>query len=82
MMDSFPVGTNIVACSLPFAAHGSVVAGRVFEVPFEVVYDRVEVQARGPCRCSADHSNAMVAASVPMVRPFVMMEDLNLERTK
>lgn len=77
MMDLFPVGTNIVACSLPFEVHGWVVAGRVFGVPFEVVCDRVGGLGPAPCRCSG-HSNAKVVASVPKVRPFVMMEDLDL----
>lgn len=79
MMDLFPAGTSTVACSLPFAAHESVVAVRVFEVPFEVVYDRVEVQARGPFHCWVDRSNAMAAAFAPMVRRLVTMEDLSLE---
>lgn len=78
-MDSFPVGTNIAAYNRPFAGHASVVAGRVFEVPFEVVYDRVgECQALAPFHYLADRSNVMEAAFVPMVRP-VMMEDLNLQ---
>lgn len=77
-MDSFPVGTSIVACSLPFVGHGSVVAGRVFEVPFEVVYDQAEYPEPDPCRCSG-HSNVKVEVFVPMGRFVVMMEDLNLK---
>lgn len=77
MMDLFPAGTNTVACSHPF---GHVVAGRVFEVPFEEVYDQVvEGRVLVPFHCLAGHSNATEAVSVPMVQPFVMMEDLNLE---
>lgn len=77
MMDSFPVGTNIVACSLPSVEHGSVVAGRVFAVPFEVVYDQFESPELAPSRYSV-RSNVKVEASVPMGRS-VVMEDLNLE---
>lgn len=79
-MDLFPAGTNTVACSHPF---GRVVAGRVFEVPFGEVYDRVgEFQALIPFHCLADRSNATEAVFVPMVQHFVMMEDLNLENGK
>lgn len=78
MMDSFPVGTSTAACSLPFVAHGSVVAGRVFAVPFEVVCDQVECLGQVPFRC-LDHSNAKVEVSVPMELFVVMMEDLNLK---
>lgn len=77
-MDSFPVGTSIVACSLPFVEHGSVVAGRVFAVPFEVVYDQAESLELGPFHCLG-HSNAKVEVSVPKERFVVMMEDLNLK---
>lgn len=78
-MDLFPVDTNIVACSRPSGEHESVVAGRVFEVPFEGVYDRVGVyQELVPFRCLMDRSNVMEEVFVPMVQLFVMMEDLNL----
>lgn len=81
VMDSFPVGTNIVAYILPFVGHGSVAAGRVFVVPSEEVCDRVaECPVLVPFRYLADRSSAKVAVSVPMVRSFVMMEDLNLEK--
>lgn len=65
-----------MACSRPF---GHVAAGRVFEVPFGEVYDRV-----GGCRAPvpfdylAGHSNVSEVVFVPMVQPAVMMEDLNL----
>lgn len=77
MMDLFPVDTNIAACSHPFVGHESVVAGRVFEGPFEVACGRAGYQVPGPFHCSA-HSNVMAVVSVPMVRLFVLMEDLNL----
>lgn len=80
-MDLFPAGTNIVAYIRPFVEHGMVVAGRVFEVPSEGVYDRVAVcLVPVPFRYLAGHSNVLVVVSVPMGRPFVMMEDLNLKK--
>jgi hypothetical protein len=55
------------------------VAGRVFEVPFGEVYDRVGgFRVPDPFHCLAGHSNASEVVSVPMVQPAVMMEDLNL----
>jgi hypothetical protein len=79
-MDLSPAGTNTVAYNHPF---GHVVAGRVFEVPFEEVYDQVaEGRVPVPFHCLAGHSNATEAVSVPMVQRFVMMEDLNLEIKK
>lgn len=76
-MDLFPVDTNIAACSHPFVEHELVVAGRVFEGPFEVACDQAESLVPDPFHCSA-HSNAMAVVFVPMVRLFVLMEDLNL----
>jgi hypothetical protein len=79
MMDLFPADTNTAACSHPFA---HVVAGRVFEGPFEVVCDQFVAQALqdpySECHYLARSPNVTVEVSDPMVRSLELMEDLNL----
>lgn len=81
MMDLFPVDTNIAAYSHSFVEHVLVAAGRVFEVPFEVVYGRFVALDQVPFQVHhylAHLPNVMVAVSAPMVLSVELMEDLNL----
>ena len=80
MMDLFPVDTNIAAYSHSFVEHVLVVAGRVFEVPFEV-YDRFAAQDQRPFQALhywVHSPNVKVVVSVPKVLFVEQMEDLNL----